>query len=800
MKKLLITFLSVLVYTCSAYATHVIGSDWQYKCLNTNGDYEITLILYRDCSGLALCSSTCGAACSTHVSIQGASPGCNNNNYGIVTLNLVSVRDVNLNPRCGNAKSICNNIGCVTPGSFSPGVERYEFRGTVNLGASSGIPAACCNVRFSYSLCCRSNSISTGAASSNYYTEMNINRCLSTPYVNSSPILTNDVPHILCTNQPAIINCGAVDPDMDSLYFSFVPSLAGSGSSVPYTPPYAYERPLPWSGPSSGTFPNGIRCNPVNGDVSFTPAGPNNFVGIMAIGIQQWRKNTTTGVMEWMGTTRRDMMVWLRSCDINNPPFITTEPALIPGTSTPRTTWLFYAGRENCFELTANDSNITDTTYLSWNGALASRGARFLPTYNPSQRRFNGPRQDRYRFCWTPADSNIGDQPYLFTVKAEDDRCPLNGSSERAIQIYVKTPPSVGATGRQNPVCNQYNFTANINPGSGWFNHIDWTVTQTPNDRNFEGPVNTYRNNGFLGGVQFGIAGRYYIKQDATIFYHGNLNNHITIIDSIDIAQNGFAFNVRDTFFCATQPIVLRPQIFNPAGDTLTYVWTNTADPSIALSLSDTLQVHYDTNNRTYVLLMDNGKDCILRDTFIVRTMPLAKSPQIWGPTEVQLDKPYEYQVTNTPGASYIWSVQNGSILQGQGSHKITLAWNSVGGGRVICNEIIDGCKHDTLQLISNITLPTTLVNEAVQNSNVSIFPNPANGVLYLKTGNITPTTITLMDMSGKAIEVSFKQEQADTWSIDIHEFADGLYTAMVNTAIGDWKSVRFIKSSSQVR
>jgi|GEM_PF-4538621 hypothetical protein len=782
-----------------ASATHVIGSDWRYKCLNTSGDYEITLILYRDCSGIPLCSGTCGDSCFVFADMKGASVGCQNVSYGTIKLQLVSVRDVNLNPLCANAKSICSNMGCATPGTFTPGVERYEFRAVVNLGQSSGIPEACCTVNFSYSICCRSSSISTGAANSNFYTDMSVNRCLSTPVMNSSPVLTNDVPHILCTNQPANINCGGIDPDLDSLAYAFVPSLSSAGASVPYTPPYSFDRPMPWTGPASGQFPDGIRCNPLNGDISFTPAGPSNFQGIIAVGIQQWRWNTTTKVYQLVGTTRRDMMVWLKSCESNSSPNLTTQPALIPGTSTPRMSWVFYAGRENCFEVTAQDSNFNDTTFLSWNAALATRGATFLPAYIPVQRRISGPREDRYRLCWTPADSTVRQQPYLFTIKAQDNHCPLNASSERSFQIFVKQPPVTAGATIQNVICNQYTFQSNIQTTEGWY-LIDWIVTQTANDRKFEGPVSTFRNNGFLNGVQFHKAGRYYIRQDITLYYSDNLNAQVSILDSVDIAQNAFGFDVIDTFFCAQQPLLMQAEVYNPANDTLIYAWTTVQNPTDVLSTSDTLRLTYEPVDRKYVLYIDNQKGCMLRDTILVKALRDAISTKIWGNTEAQVDKPYVYEVANIPNVTYSWRIENGNILNGQGTHRVTVAWNSIGEGKLLCNETVYGCMRDTLSLAVTVTPPSLSVHDATGKTAFTLFPNPAQTKLYLKSDYDKPVKVELMDMSGKMIHILFTEQQAGIWYMNVSELPDGLYTALVHTENGSSWIQRFRKSAVQVR
>ena len=436
--KILLCLLVAFANINPISASHVVGSEITWRCIpNSNGNFEVTLVIYRDCQAVTLCSNSCGAACNYSVQISGADTGYNGVSYGSASLSLVSIRDVNPNPRCSTSKSICVNMGCVTPGTFTPGVERYEFRGIVNLGATSGIPTAVCNVRLSYSLCCRNGAISTGAANANFYIEAFINRCKSTNPCNSSPYFSQDPPHVICSGLPFVYNTGAIDPDLDSLSYSFTPSMQSMGTSVNYITPYTFNKPMPWSGLDTAAFPNGISCNPINGDISFTPNAGNNFVGIVAIAIQQWRKHPITGVYEWMGSIKRDMQMWIRTCDPNNPPTITTIPYLNGNPNNPKKNWEVEAGQTLCFDVVAKDTNLNDTTYLSWNQPLTGLGATFTPNYVDSLRRTQGPRLDSYKFCWTPSQQMASNNPYYFNARAVDNRCPLPGYIATSFSIKV---------------------------------------------------------------------------------------------------------------------------------------------------------------------------------------------------------------------------------------------------------------------------------------------------------------------------------------------------------------------------
>jgi len=419
----------------------MVGSDISYSCTNTPGIWHIKLAIYRDCSGIPLgtCTGACGSTCS--YTINWASTDSGYNYSGSFAVNLTSVSDINPNPSCPTAKSICTNMGCEIAGAFTPGVEKYVFEGDVDLGASV-LPSTCCNVRIYYSECCRNGIITTGAAGQNFYIEALINRCSAANNpCNSSPEFSNDPFVILCGGQAFVYNNGAIDPDHDSITYAFAPALTGPGSSVTYNPPYSFDAPMPYGSPKNGPFPLGIRCDAHSGDIMFTPSygSSSSFIGVMAVEIKQWR--TINGVITNIGTTRRDVQMWLISCPPNHPPTIMTNPS---NGIQPILSWQVCAGQQLCFNVIGKDTDflpynsppISDTTYVSWNAALASKGATFLPTYNTNTRVTNGPREDTYQFCWTPSDADVSSIPYYFTATTRDSHCPFPPGNQHARLPY----------------------------------------------------------------------------------------------------------------------------------------------------------------------------------------------------------------------------------------------------------------------------------------------------------------------------------------------------------------------------
>jgi hypothetical protein len=499
-----VLLISVLLNAPNANASHVVGSDITYKCTSTPGVFEVTLVFYRDCNGITLSQSAgfggcdgCNLPCSTTTSVVlgGADPSCAASVFSTVTLNLVSVRDVNINPECPDSKNICNNLGCYTgpQGTLTPGIERYEFKGLINIGPTSGIPASCCNVRISFSVNARNGTINTGSAGQNFYMDAIINRCLSVSPCNSSPTLDNDPFAVMCGGENYVFNNGAIDPDLDSLSFSFVPALQGFGSSVTYNAPWSPTTPMPWTGSAGGQFPAGIHCDPLTGDIMFTPqnASGNDFTGVMAIEVKQWK--TINGVPTVIGVTRRDIqMVVLANCTPNNVPKFATEPSASTSANVPKFQWEVCAGEQLCFTIIAKDTDflpplISDTTYLRWNQALAPLGATFVPTYIPTDRKkpapLGGPREDKYQFCWTPTDAMGSDNPYYFTVTAKDSRCPRPGSITRAFSIKVKPRANVSIV-KNDLKCGKWQVTYTNNNANNKYPPTStiWQISKVPGD------------------------------------------------------------------------------------------------------------------------------------------------------------------------------------------------------------------------------------------------------------------------------------------------------------------------------
>lgn len=273
--KQIFIIVTCLNITCSASANHIIGADITYKNTGIN-KYEITIKMYRDCSGVPISSPSSNIICAATKS-----------QITTFTPSEIAVRDIT--PTCGRAGKPCNPLNTTS----DKGIEEHTYSYTYDFTAA--IKTGCCQVLIGTGGCCRSDNITTGASGQKIWVSAFLNLCLSKP--NNSPIFY-DVPKAMFNcNQPVYFNIEAHDSIYnDSLVYEMVDPMQDWTQKTTWIGDKSKNMPLSvyCIGPCIPAIPQnkppqGFYLDSSTGDVIFTPTNCNES-SIISTKISEYRK------------------------------------------------------------------------------------------------------------------------------------------------------------------------------------------------------------------------------------------------------------------------------------------------------------------------------------------------------------------------------------------------------------------------------------------------------------------------------------------------------------------------------
>ena len=391
-----------LLFTGEAKASQLSGAEFSWTCVGKDS-FMVTVVIYQNCSGTPIGTPNIPIRCLT-------------TGQSFTTLAIAKPTPVDITPFCPSGCSQCSNSGC----TFAYGVQKYVCTKLAVL--SSAI--SCCKVSMSFQECCRPPSITTGASSQNFYTDAELDRCVSP--CDHSPRFTNPPITIICEAQDFVFNHGIVDDNvdssgglLDSLFFEWTQPMTGSTTFTPWTGQYAYDHPIYYWGFKNAALPSprGFFLDRNTGDIRFRPMKVEQTV--MCIKVSQWRR--INGKMTNIGFVKRDLHIIVISCPNNNQPSLSYP--YYKGV---------YAGDTVKFQITTYDADQDDTLNISWNNVI--QGANWTDNSGTVKHPMGN-------LIWVPGKAQISAIPYMFTATVQDEKCPLNGRATRSYQIVVSPKP-----------------------------------------------------------------------------------------------------------------------------------------------------------------------------------------------------------------------------------------------------------------------------------------------------------------------------------------------------------------------
>jgi len=261
MQRFTVILFFLLSAATQSYATHVFALKMSYQCLG-NSQYEVTVHLYRDCSGVAAPSS---------VNINLRSVSCNVSNITHALAIDSSQSELQTTPLCPSvaSQSSCN-------GGSLPGEDGAVYRGIITL------PMECPDWVLSCSPQPRSSYFTNivNPGSSNLYIEALIDNSFGACY--DSPVFRNDPMLYACAGYLFAYDMGAFDWEADSLVYTLVAPKSSASTSVSFQSGLSPTQPLAIQGGTSFEFNNR------NGRLSFVSQSGNVQFAAIAIVVEKY--------------------------------------------------------------------------------------------------------------------------------------------------------------------------------------------------------------------------------------------------------------------------------------------------------------------------------------------------------------------------------------------------------------------------------------------------------------------------------------------------------------------------------
>ncbi len=204
------------------------------------------------------------------------------------------------------------------------------------------------------------------------------------------------------------------------------------------------------------------------------------------------------------------------------------------------------------------------------------------------------------------------------------------------------------------------------------------------------------------------------------------------------------------------------------SGDSLTLVASTASEYSWSTGATEKEIVVY--NMDTISLVVMDSAGCSDTAFIIIDEAPVPVPIRIDGNTQPLLNSVEDYHVIGQYESSqFNWSVDNGQILNGNGTDFVQVQWPGNFQSGNICVQEVDtsGCRSSYLCLAIEYISAT---NENNKQDFISIFPNPAQGQLFVDAP-ITPAEINLYNIDGQPV-LSIIDNQ---W-IDITHLLPGVY------------------------
>lgn len=396
---------SIALSLCSVFginqvSAHISGGEIGWKYIGKDS-IKVTVSIYRDCNDVRLSA--------TPITITSS---CGTKTYP-TSMKLIG----DITPVCESQCTPCTGGSSC---SFNYGDQLYELSAIVALSAWRA--KSCCNITIAFQRCCRSGQPITGSRYQNFYVNAQLDIC-SPDSVDLAWAYTPIT--ITCLGREHFAVTSAItNKSGDSIVYSLTDPKTSATGKTSWSSGYSSQKPLQFLGfpKTSLPFPRGFHYDSLSGEMKFVPRREETTV--ITTKAEVFRQGTK------VAETIRDVILVVIKCPDLNLPIISG----VNCSTAPYGDIEVHAcvGEKLNLTICTSDKDKRDTVSI-WADYDIAGAQDSVVNRNDKKRTLN--------FLWSPDSSHLRKEPYLVSVFAKDDDCPINSQQSRQVKIYVTKPP-----------------------------------------------------------------------------------------------------------------------------------------------------------------------------------------------------------------------------------------------------------------------------------------------------------------------------------------------------------------------